>query len=166
MRNLNKVSKIDVEELIDYIIDNFHDPLREKLPKVEKCCKNIEKLFINNKKANLLKEIFIQFSQEIINHIDREESIFFPEILNLKKWIRKNDNNLKEFLRLQETEHNEIDNYLIWGKKIVEDINLKNNEDYDKLLKLVEEIYNETLDHVYIENNYLNTKVKLLLEEK
>ena len=39
------------------------------------------------------------------------------------------------------------------------------NSDYLKLKEIVEELYLETLNHVYVENNFLNIKVKSKMEE-
>lgn len=165
MRKLSKISKLSIEDLIVYIINEFHKPLRDDLDKLEKY---ISKISLNLKFKNkmiLPKEIFKQFKSEFINHINEEEKKFFPEIINLKKWNSKNISKIKRFLHLQKIEHNEIDSYLIWWKDILDNLDSKENEDIIEIKRILEKIYKDTADHTYIENNYLNWKVENLVKE-
>lgn len=164
MRKLNKVNKLSIEELIEYIIKEFHKPLRNDLQILEKYIYKIGESLEYKNKMLLPKEIFKQFNTELISHIDHEESDFFPKIIKLERWTLKDKSNSKKFLHIQEVEHNEIDNYLIWLKNIINNLTDNKSEDYIKLKDILDKIYDDTLDHVYIENNYLNTKVNKLIK--
>jgi len=85
MRNFIEISKKSMGELIDYIVDEFHSPLRVDLEKLDKLIEDIYIVLENKKKILLPKEIFKQFKSEIIEHINKEEKDFFPEIINLEK---------------------------------------------------------------------------------
>ena len=164
MIDFAKISNMKLNELIDYIINEFHSPLKIDLENLEKKSKWVCKIKWIKEKLALQKEIFKQFKAEIINHIDREEKEFFPEIIKLEKGLKVNALLLKKFLNLQEIEHNEIDNYLIWWKHYIEGLNIKDSKEFEELKLLIDKIYNDTLNHVYIENNFLNTKVKELIK--
>ena len=162
MKNLKEINNYSILELINYIIDNFHIPLRKDLIILESITEELYNKDNFKKDIALPREIFKQFKQEILNHINQEENEFFPEIINLENWTLNNSKIINKFLHIQEIEHNEINNYLIWWKKIIDNFDWEIIKEYKELLNLVNKIHKDTLDHIYVENNYLNTKVEEL----
>lgn len=163
MRNFIEISKKSMGELIDYIVDEFHSPLRVDLEKLDKLIEDIYIVLENKKKILLPKEIFKQFKAEIIEHINKEEKDFFPEIINLEKWLKIDKQLLRKFIHIQEIEHNEIDNYLIWWKSSIQKLFKEKLDKYDELILLIDKIFSDTQDHTYIENNFLNPKVSKMV---
>jgi iron-sulfur cluster repair protein YtfE (RIC family) len=113
MREFNKIRDYSILELTNYIVKEFHIPLRKDLKDLEFHVKNIPDNKNFKEDISLAKEVFKQFKTEITKHIDDEENCFFKEAVALEKNEIKDLYQVKKFLVVQETEHNEIDNYLV-----------------------------------------------------
>ena len=164
MLKREQIKQLGLSEITDYIIKEYHLPIRIILPKIEKKIIDIEEKY-NPNDISLVKEIFKQFIYEMMRHINREENIFFPTIIKVEKWILKDIEELEKYLNIQRIEHNEIETYLIWWETVIKKL-CKGKEDelYVELKNLANELYDETVEHVYIENMILDKKVWELLE--
>jgi len=160
MRDFSVIARMNLSELTNYIVNEFHIPAKEFIKKIKDLGFKIKKTCKIEKNLSLLIEIFNQFEREFLSHIDREEQEFFPEIIKLENWELEDYSNLNKFLHIQDIEHNEIDSYLIWWKNIIKELCLEDNKYYDELKKIMDIFYKESLDHLYIENNILNVKVE------
>ncbi len=159
--SMKNIKKMSLSELLDFIIEEYHKSLRIDLNELKEL---IESLKWEN--TLLLKELFLQFSWEILSHITQEEDEYFPEILKIVNNKDVSKKEIRSFLNIQEVEHNEIDSYLIGIRSILTTLSAESPKKYKPICKQVEKIYYDTMDHVYIENNYLNKKVRELLTKK
>ena len=169
MKDLDSLSEMTISELIDYIVDEFHTPLRTDLETLENKSKDICEIKWIKEKLTLQKEIFKQFKYEIINHIDREKKEFFPEIIKLEKGLKVDILFLKKFLNIQEIEHNEINNYLIWWKNTIKNLNIKDSKEYEELKLLVNKLYDDIKNSIYIslfQKNFYFYRALLLFLQK
>lgn len=155
--------------LIDYIVNNHHAFVREKLPEIEFYAKKVAK--VHGDQHRELKDILFQFlalKEELLDHLDKEEQLLFPYIKALIKWEHNKDKkNSKPYLgsaeksiEMMEAEHEEA------GKVIAKIRRLSNNfnppEDacttYRIFYQNLEGFENDLHKHVHLENNILFPK--------
>jgi iron-sulfur cluster repair protein YtfE (RIC family) len=74
----------DFKSIIDYIIENFHIPARKILPELEEELDFLVKKYSEKYPEFIqIKELYKQFSSLFLKHINREEDVLFPQILEL-----------------------------------------------------------------------------------
>jgi regulator of cell morphogenesis and NO signaling len=72
---------VDLNVLIDHILDAFHKPLREELPRLDAMTKKVSKVH-QDKDARLteLHSTFVALKAELESHMMKEEQILFPMV--------------------------------------------------------------------------------------
>jgi iron-sulfur cluster repair protein YtfE (RIC family) len=159
------MEKLNPSEIVDIIIKEFHDPLREILPELWDLMNKIENEY-NSNSIWLAKEIFKQLQYEAVRHIDREDNNFFPNIKELENWRLKDFTVIERYLTLQKIEHHEIDNYIIPWRDIVKKICTdEKNETFIRFKELSEILFVAIQQVIYIENVILDRKIEDLLEK-
>jgi len=164
MKDLSTIENYSLEELVNHIIEKLHEPIREKLEKIQVLLKKFWEKIEHKEKLSLPKEVFKQLIDELVNHLNREKNEFYPEVINLENNNSKDFLKIKNFLRLQKSEHEDLANYLNWWKSIIDQLDIEWDEDFSLFKKMAEELYKSILDTVYIEDNHLNTKIEKYCE--
>lgn len=163
--------KLKTKELIEIIIKEYHRPLRLGNPMIKKdliyLCKKYRHI---ETKLLLIKELFEQFDSQIIKHIDREEKVFFKaiidleeKVINLKDIDKKTIKDVKAFIKKQEIEHSEIDNYTESIEILCSKISKISDPIFYDFIRRIRKLINETDAHVKIEDFYLNEKANYYL---
>jgi regulator of cell morphogenesis and NO signaling len=72
-----------VADLVRHIVDTFHTPLREELPRLESMTRKVHRVHYDKDPERLtaLLESFLRLKAEVDEHMDEEEKTLFPEIL-------------------------------------------------------------------------------------
>ena len=73
-----------VPDLIRHIIEHYHEPLREELPRLESMTRKVVRVHGARDPERLteLLQTFLRLEKDLEIHLDREELGLFPEILN------------------------------------------------------------------------------------
>lgn len=144
------------EMLITFIIENHHQYLKDMLPRILQFSERVAQVHgEENSKLVELYYVLNKLSKDLLEHIEKEETDLFPEIL-------KTDTFTGAFFAEFETEHEEAGAAL---EKIRELTNGFNPPDYAcntyrALFSLLEEFESDMHQHVHIENNVLFQKLK------
>lgn len=69
----------DVDVIVDYILEQYHQPLKLELPRLEKLVQKVAS--VHGDRHPELKEmetIFRGLKDELLSHLDKEENVLFP----------------------------------------------------------------------------------------
>ncbi len=159
----------DFKSVIDYIIEKFHVPSRKILPELEEELDFLVQKYSEKYPEFIqIKELYKQFTTLFLRHINREEDLLFPEILELWKYLKNWEKfPIQKFLEVeinikkQNIEHEEFEIYwasflgLLLNSKIEKD---EVEEYFDLVIKL-EEFRFECIEHSKIESFHLDILV-------
>ena len=151
---------------IDYIINNHHTYVVEMIPELESLIEHLVQAHAaTHPQLPMIKERFLEFKGELIDHMKDEENIVFPSYKKLENAIKKgNSSGIEDF-----------DDAISWMKEdhILTGTSLKSMRSYCNNYSapadsspgfkiLFEELRKFELDmhfHMHLENNVLFTKV-------
>ena len=70
-------------DLVQHIVDAYHLPLREELPRLESMARKVARVHGDKDTERLggILETFLRLEAELGDHMAREEDVLFPEIL-------------------------------------------------------------------------------------
>jgi iron-sulfur cluster repair protein YtfE (RIC family) len=165
----NVLLDLDIKQLIDKIINEFHDYSRKRLSLAEKNYSIMYQEFKNVfPSIETLYDEFLEFIDEYESHLLKEEQAIFPEIINMKSIL---DNSIQEIpkslevpLENMEREHIEQERFL---EKVYQDsISLfKKNQNHSNFISFKNEMdlfFVNHSYHVYFENEILFKKTRRL----
>ncbi|SDR90608.1 regulator of cell morphogenesis and NO signaling [Polaribacter sp. KT25b] len=172
---LNDFNKWGLDFLMIFIIHIHHRYVKMNIPILkkygEKAVKNQGKDYTELSEIN---KLIIKFSNELIIHMEKEETIVFPFIKRLFKANKEhstislsNFNSLNHPIKMMEEYHDKAGDILkkiskLSNKyKIPEDASLA----YKELYKKLQEFEDNLKNHVHLENNILFPKAKKLVLE-
>lgn len=161
--------------LIDYIINNHHRYVRNKLPEIHIYATKVAKVHGKNHPENveILKRLK-DLSADLRNHMQKEEEILFPYVKNMvaaeqngKKPDKPKFGRAENPIRLLEQEHEGA------GEEMEKIRRISNNftppddacATYKVLYENLKEFQNDLHKHVHLENNILFPKA-LELEKR
>jgi len=81
--SLDRWDEASVSDLVHHIVDDYHLPLREELPRLGLMARKVYRVHGHKdpeRFASLL-ETFLELESELEDHLRREEEVLFPEIL-------------------------------------------------------------------------------------
>lgn len=152
--------------LIDYIVENHHEYVKNAIPEIlqflDKVC---DAHGADNDELPAIREIFIELSEELTDHLGKEELILFPAIKRLESQAH-NDHPLHQTiqapLHAMEFEHESA------GDAVKQIRSLSNNytpPDYacptfKVTYKKLQEFDNDLMKHVHLENNILFARLR------
>ena len=161
----------DLIELTEFIIQKYHNPLRENLPKIHLLFNKIVDVHWDiHPEFAKMKDIFILFQNEMLKHLDKEEKILFPMMQALQKAVNEKKNiwafhcgSIKNPITQMEKEHKIFDFYLEQIKELSNNFFIPENacNAYTTTYTMLKNLYDETLEHAHFEDNTLH---KLALE--
>lgn len=169
-------SNWSLDFLTDYIVNNHHRFIRDKLPEITFYAKKVAK--VHGKRHEELNEIlheFLMIHDELLNHLDKEEQMLFPYIKELVEHERNQEspkekpsfNTAANPIAMMEEEHDEV------GQAFAKIEQLSHNftppEDacatYRVFYQNLEGFQDDLHKHVHLENNVLFPKA-LELEKR
>ncbi|WP_071393879.1 iron-sulfur cluster repair di-iron protein [Bacillus tuaregi] len=146
------------EEIIQHVIEHYHNPLREELAALSPYVTKVAKVHGDNH-PELLKvyELFYELKKELLEHTQEEEIKSFPLLLSLEKNEVENREAAIEEIRKLESEHDHAGNILRELRSITDDFTppLDACGTYRLVYNRLEMLEAHTFMHVHLENNIL-----------
>lgn len=144
------------ETTVRFIVENHHQYLKEILPRIIGFSERVAK--VHGDENDKLVELFYvvnKFSQELLTHIEEEESQLFPEIL-------RSDSLSSDFFEEAESDHREAGKALEKIRELTDGFTTPGYacNTYRALFSLLEELESDMHQHVHLENNILFQKLK------
>ncbi len=151
--------------LIDYIINVHHTFIKNNIHIVNSFAEKVARVH-GDKNIEVIEivDLFLKMSKELISHIEKEETVLFPEIKNLVKQTDKS-NICYDKIKIFEHEHDEAG---IIAKRIIK---LSNNfktpekacNTYKAFYFKLNEFIDDLFQHIHLENNILFPKIKSMI---
>ena len=163
-KNYNKMS---VNALIKHIIETHHKYVKEKIPTIKDFAKKVSKVHGKNyPETNLIYHLFLRLSDELLDHINKEEEILFSKIKILvdktySKSVFFSYGTISNPIKMMEMEHESAKKVL----KEIEELSNKYNpppnacNTYKALYNSLKEFQDDLHIHIHLENNILFPKV-------
>lgn len=147
-------NKMNINELIDYIINKHHTYTREKIPEITQYSQKIAKVHGKNHPELIeVNKIFKEIGEELLGHLEKEEQALFPHIKNSDKIVEGP-------IHAMEHEHEIIGEQLKKIREITDNYKLPENacNTFRVTFKLLEEFEDDIHKHIHLENNILFPK--------
>jgi regulator of cell morphogenesis and NO signaling len=166
-KNEKNYNKMSVNALIKRIIETHHKYVKEKIPTIKDFAKKVSKVHGKNyPETNLIYHLFLRLSDELLDHMNKEEEILFPKIKILidktySKSVFFSYGTILNPIKMMEMEHES-------AKKVLKEIEELSNKytpplsacnTYRALYNSLEEFQDDLHIHIHLENNILFPKV-------
>jgi len=166
-KNEKNYNKMSVNALIKHIIETHHKYVKEKIPTIKDFAKKVSKVHGKNyPETNLIYHLFLRLSDELLDHMNKEEEILFPKIKILidktySKSVFFSYGTILNPIKMMEMEHET-------AKKVLKEIEELSNKytpplsacnTYRALYNSLEEFQDDLHIHIHLENNILFPKV-------
>ncbi len=166
------LQKFQLKLIVDYLRKTHTYYLENKIPRIERlinelienCCDS------NIAKVSLIQKFYHEFKNEITEHINFEDNIFYPFVLKVEKLYTNNEStqNLEDFPFVEYTEeHSNVEGKINDLKNlIIKYIPIERNiETANELLYQLFEFEKDLQDHQRIEDRVLVQKLKRMTKE-
>lgn len=71
--------------LVDHIVETFHGPLREELPRLQAMARKVHRVHVERHPAlEELEEVLEHFADDVMSHMVAEEIVLFPRVVRLE----------------------------------------------------------------------------------
>ncbi len=148
----------DSVAIIDHIISQYHDPLREEFLMLSPYVTKVSRVHGDNH-PELLKvyDLYSQFKKELLEHMEKEEKIVFPLIKKLAENTVENREEAISLITELEKEHDTAGAILKEMRSVTSDYKLPLDAcgTYNLVYKRLEMMEEQTFMHVHLENNIL-----------
>lgn len=151
---------------VDYIIQNHHTYVKEMMPELENLIDHlVEAHSATHPQLPMIKERFIEFKEELIEHLKDEEQVVFPSYKKLEKRIK--DGKVTDIDSFDDAINWMEEDHILTGTSLKTMRNYCNNyvaptDSSPGFIILFEELKKFEQDmhfHMHLENNVLFTKV-------
>lgn len=151
-----------LENLINHIVDTHHQYLRDDLPRLFHLTQKVASRH-GERDAHLYKvlEIFVSMANELLAHIEKEERVLFPMIVEMEKTGDISTQILMPILDM-EVEHEEVGKVLEELDRLTESYAIKHNmcASYQALYVGLKQLDKDLKLHIHKENNILFPRVQ------
>lgn len=151
-----------LENLINHIVDTHHQYLRDDLPRLFHLTQKVASRH-GERDAHLYKvlEIFVSMANELLAHIEKEERVLFPMIVEMEKTGDISTQILMPILDM-EAEHEEVGKVLEELDRLTESYAIKPNmcASYQALYVGLKQLEEDLKLHIHKENNILFPRVQ------
>ncbi len=151
-----------LENLINHIVDTHHQYLRDDLPRLFHLTQKVASRH-GERDAHLYKvlEIFVSMANELLAHIEKEERVLFPMIVEMEKTGDISPQILMPILAM-EAEHEEVGKALEELDHLTESYAIKPNmcASYQALYVGLKQLEEDLKLHIHKENNFLFPRVQ------
>jgi regulator of cell morphogenesis and NO signaling len=151
-----------LENIINHIVDTHHQYLRDDLPRLFHLTQKVASRH-GEKDTHLYKvlEIFVSMSNELLAHIEKEEKVLFPMIIEMEKTGDISPQIMMPILAM-EAEHEEVGKALEELDVLTEHYTLKPNmcASYQALYVGLKQLEEDLKLHIHKENNFLFPRVQ------
>ena len=154
--------------LVDYIINNHHHYVRNKLPEIRQYAKKVAS--VHGHRYPALKEIYSEFAslyEEMLDHLDKEEQILFPYVKQITEAQKKGQQpETPEFgeasdpIAMMEEEHDDAGGAMRKIRELSDDFTPPSDActTFRLLFENLEAFEKDLHKHVHLENNILFPK--------
>jgi regulator of cell morphogenesis and NO signaling len=146
-----------LENLINHIVDTHHQYLRDDLPRLFHLTQKVASRH-GEKDTHLYKvlEIFVSMANELLAHIEKEERVLFPMIIEMEKTGDISPQILMPILAM-EAEHEDVGKALEELGALTESYVIKPNmcASYQALYVGLKQLEEDLKLHIHKENNIL-----------
>lgn len=151
-----------LENFINHIVDTHHQYLRDDLPRLFHLTQKVASRH-GERDAHLYKvlEIFVSMANELLAHIEKEERVLFPMIVEMEKTGDISTQILMPILAM-EAEHEEVGKALEELDRLTESYAIKPNmcASYQALYVGLKQLEEDLKLHIHKENNILFPRVQ------
>ena len=154
-----KLKEDDIKTFLFFLKNGHVFYLKEKLPELDKLVSLFRKIG-KNTEYGLINKFFKEYHNEVKEHLNYEDKVFFPYISDLLRGKRKDNYSTMDFVK----HHNNIEDKLIDLKNILLNYipNKKLNTIRRKILLNIYELNYDLSIHSYIEDKILVPLAKKL----
>jgi regulator of cell morphogenesis and NO signaling len=152
--------------LVDYIVQNHHTYVKKAIPEIQAFLDKVCDAHGNDcLELLLIRENFLELSEELTNHMEKEERVLFPAI---KRFESQNDASHPLASTLQSPVDAMEHEHVIAGD-LVKQIRTSSNNytppdfacpTFKITYKKLQEFDNDLMRHIHLENNILFERVK------
>ena len=154
--DLERWDQAPVAELVGHIVNAYHLPLREELPRLESMARKVARVHRDKDPERLegLLETFLNLKNELEDHMAREEDVLFPEILG------QGEDALVALDRFVD-DHSEAGEALAQIRQLTDDFQVPNEacNTWRALWHGLEALEHSLHHHIHLENNVLFPRV-------
>ena len=159
----SKFTNMPITEIVNHLSNEFHVPLQKLIEKIaDAIIWFSEKYRKEYPKIVYLKELYNQFRSEVAKHIEKEDEIMFPMVIdyenNKLNFSEKNKQKIDSVdFHKMEGEHSIFQNYLDTVIDLLGTckINDKNSEECNEVRQDFIDINEDLQEHVYLEEVYI-----------
>lgn len=161
-----------VKLLIEYLKKTHDYYLQNKIPEIELLISEmLTKAEVDETSYNILQKFFEEYKTELVKHIEREENIVYPYVINLENAVQNNSITQSLLAQIEEypitsyeAEHESVEEKLMDLKNIIIKYLPPSEQQQSryKLLKEITVLEKDLNDHANIEDLVLVPKVELL----
>lgn len=159
--------------LADYIVNQHHAYVRNAIPTLYEFTQKIAKVHgSNHPELNTIAGKFVELSNELLNHLEKEEKILFPYIRALQNKADNPDAELEEPpfgsvdhpVQMMRQEHDDAGALLETIKQASNNYTLPDDacNTYQVTFKKLQEFEADLHQHIHLENNILFPKAREL----
>jgi regulator of cell morphogenesis and NO signaling len=159
-------------QLIDYLQQTHNYYLKNKIPEIECLISEmLTKAEVDKASYDILQKFFEEYKTELVKHIDREEKLVYPYVIDLENAVQSNSVTPSLFSSIEEysitsyqAEHESVEEKLRDLKNIIIKYLPPSEQQQSryKLLKELTVLEKDLNDHANIEDLILVPKVELL----
>lgn len=109
---LQSLSKWNLEDIVDHVENTHHAYLKANFPLIHRLLDKLLEKYPHNDNFGKIKELFLEFTDDLARHLIKEEEILFPYFKLLGKSVREHSKvapasfgNLKRPIEIMENEH-------------------------------------------------------------
>ena len=142
-----------LSDLIEFILTNYHEPLRLDLPALVAAAVKVERVHGNKTTCpNGLASDLVRMRSEILEHLAKEEQILFPAIVAGGRGAR-----IHMPVRVMMQEHEDHGANLIRLREFTNDFRPPREAcaTWRALYEGLERLESELMEHIHLENNVL-----------
>lgn len=165
----------NLKELINYILEKYHKPLKEDLPKIQLLLNKIVSVHgEHHKEFEKINIVFGKFKNDMIKHLHKEESVLFPMLEEIQNCIDSNKKlwwlhcgSIQNPISQMEHEHDIFDEYFKEMSLLSNKYEISSDacNAVTTTYKLLEKLEKDTCEHATFENDVL-FKIAIKKEEK
>jgi regulator of cell morphogenesis and NO signaling len=160
----------DIPQLLDHIQQNHHEYIRIAIPKLSDL---IDRVALNHAdeypELRDIKQNFDILSEELLDHLPKEEEVLFPAIRRLiarplSASVSPLIANIHGPVSVLESEHNNAGEILRLLRSLTNHYSAPAHvcPTFHSMYRLLEEFDNDLVQHIHLENNIVFEKVKSL----
>lgn len=141
-----------LDELVQYILDRYHAPLRVELPRLVELAGHVERAHADNPyRPKGIADLLTDVQAAVEEHLAKEEQILFPLIASGR------GQNAYMPVQVMMQEHEDHGRNLRRIREITKDLTPPEHAcaSWRELYRALAELESELMDHIHLENNIL-----------